>query len=273
MVDRGELSAAQAAILNGKEVVEKLDEETRKRIATLLKGKSVKETKKGIDELVKFEPQVFNVWNFPDCNPLFGIENALGRIPGQIVQNVLHYWTEEGDLVVDPMAGGGTTIDVCNLMKRRCLAYDINPLREDIIKWDIRRGFPKEAKNCDLIFLDPPYFNMVFDIFRSLDEFHLFIQQLAKDSYETVQNEGFVALLIMNQTEKFEAETEYPVCIPHVFDCYEIFRKAGFKLIQAVSTPLTTQQFLHYDVERAKQRKWLLGTYRDLLIFQKEVKS
>jgi len=111
MVDRGELSAAQASILNKKEVVEKLDEDTRKRLAVLLKGKSVKETEKGIDELVRFEPQIFNVWNFPSCNPLFGMDDVPGRIPGQIVQNVLHYWTREGDLVVDPMAGGGTTFN------------------------------------------------------------------------------------------------------------------------------------------------------------------
>jgi len=40
MVDRGELSAAQASILNKREVAEKLDEDVRKRVAVLLKGKS-----------------------------------------------------------------------------------------------------------------------------------------------------------------------------------------------------------------------------------------
>jgi len=35
-----------------------------------------------------------------------------GAIPGQIVENVLYYYTEPFQVVVDPMAGGGTTIDL-----------------------------------------------------------------------------------------------------------------------------------------------------------------
>ncbi|MBP8625477.1 MAG: hypothetical protein KBI10_02115 [Syntrophorhabdales bacterium] len=30
-------------------------------------------------------------------------------------------YTEPGDLVVDPMAGSGTTLDVCRKEKRRCI--------------------------------------------------------------------------------------------------------------------------------------------------------
>lgn len=96
----------------------------------------------------------YNVWNFKDCDPRLGQEFK-GRIPGQIVMNLLYYYTEQGDLVVDPMAGGGSTIDACLVMNRKCRAYDINPVRKDILKCDIQKGFPEEAKNAELIFLDP----------------------------------------------------------------------------------------------------------------------
>jgi DNA modification methylase len=99
--------------------------------------------------------QIYNVWNFPKCDPRYGLDYP-GRIPGQIVENILYYYTEPFDIVVDPMAGGGTTVDVCKAMFRRYQAYDINPIREEIKKHDIRQGFPQRAKGCKLIFLDPP---------------------------------------------------------------------------------------------------------------------
>ena len=48
-----------------------------------------------------------------------------GSIPAAIVAHTLYYYTQPDALVVDPMAGGGRTLDVCQSMGRRCLAYDI----------------------------------------------------------------------------------------------------------------------------------------------------
>src|SRR5258708_39054688 len=59
------------------------------------------------------------------------------------------------------MAGGGTTLDVCNSMGRRCLAYDLAPVRPEIGEHDVSNGFPQEASGCDLIFCDPPYHTML----------------------------------------------------------------------------------------------------------------
>jgi hypothetical protein len=82
--------------------------------------------------------QLFNIWYFPSRDKRYGMEME-GAIPGQIVENVLHYYTQPFDLVVDPMAGSGTTIDVCKAMYRRYLAYDIAPKRDDVKKHDIRQ--------------------------------------------------------------------------------------------------------------------------------------
>ena len=54
------------------------------------------------------------------------------------------------------MAGGGTTLDVCLSMGRRCLAYDLQPTRPDIQSHDIRHGFPSEGVGCDLNILRSP---------------------------------------------------------------------------------------------------------------------
>jgi DNA modification methylase len=87
--------------------------------------------------------QIYNVWNFPKCDPRYGLD--------QIVENILYY-TEPFDIVVDPMAGGGTTVDVCKAMFIRYQAYDINPIREEIKKHDIRQGFPKRRRDANSYF-------------------------------------------------------------------------------------------------------------------------
>lgn len=60
-------------------------------------------------------PPIYNVWNYANCDPKFG-QDYPGRIPGQAVINLLLWLTEPFDVVVDPMAGGGTTIDVCRYL-------------------------------------------------------------------------------------------------------------------------------------------------------------
>ncbi len=72
-----------------------------------------------------FRPTPYDVWSFRH-DPAFGIPHP-GSIPPAIIAHALHYFTQPGDLVVDPMAGGGTSLDVSQSMGRRCLAYDLHP--------------------------------------------------------------------------------------------------------------------------------------------------
>lgn len=234
---------------------------TQGRIAQIIRNFKTEEINK--INLIPESLQLFNCWYFPKRDRRYGLEGAKGQIPGQIIENLLYYYTEPFDMVVDPMAGGGTTVDVCKSMYRRYRAYDINPVRDDITKNDIREGFPKECKNCDLIFLDPPYFNMVFEeLFKNVDDFYAFIRKLTKDSFKTVKKGGFVALLMQDMTEKDNH------CLSG--ESYRIFRQVGFKNIAHISCPLTTEQFLPQQVEKAKEDKHLLGRNRDLYVFKKE---
>ena len=54
------------------------------------------------------------------------------------------------------MAGSGTTLDVCKEEDRRCIAYDIVPLRPDIMQNDARK-IPLEDNGVDMVFVDSPY--------------------------------------------------------------------------------------------------------------------
>lgn len=43
-----------------------------------------------------------------------------GRLPAQLVAHTLFYFTQQGDLVFDPMAGGGIVPDTCLAFNRKC---------------------------------------------------------------------------------------------------------------------------------------------------------
>lgn len=230
--------------------------------------KAVEQAKGNKSEKHIFKPKVFTVWNFSKCDKRFGTPNFPSQIPGQVIQNILHYFTQEGDLVVDPMAGGGTTIDVCREMKRSCLAYDLAPIREDVTRLDIREGFPQKTKGCDLIFLDPPYFKKMNksyakDSVSSLtrEQFLVFMGKLAKDCFETVKNFGVVALLISDfiDYDKSLLSCEY----------YNLFVNAGFTAVNRIQTPLSTQEYNNPQQKKALEKKQLLNISRDLYIFRK----
>jgi hypothetical protein len=111
-----------------------------------------------------------DVWNFSQCDDRFGLKDYPGRIPGQIAQNVLYYYTKPGDFIIDPMAGGGTTLDVCikcETVKRGCLAFDIKPARLDSIKVDATQPWLTN-KPADLIFIDPPYSSQLANSYGGL---------------------------------------------------------------------------------------------------------
>jgi DNA modification methylase len=86
-----------------------------------------------------------------------GDNKYAGVTPAFIIYNMVRRYTEPGDLVVDPMAGSGTTLDVCKEEGRRCKAYDISPTRPDIKQNDARKIPDLDDNTVDMIFIDSPY--------------------------------------------------------------------------------------------------------------------
>ncbi len=98
------------------------------------------------------------LWDYPKQNygdiP-HGDNKYRGVTPAFVIWNLVQRYTEEGDLVVDPMCGSGTTIDVCKEEKRRVLGFDIVPYREDIKQADAR-NLPIDDEIADFVFIDSP---------------------------------------------------------------------------------------------------------------------
>lgn len=213
--------------------------------------------------------QHFDVWQFQTAD---GDSSYFGKMPPQIVENLLWLYTEPGQIVVDPFAGGGTTIDVAKRMGRRVWASDLHPSTPTlpIHEHDILNGWPDGAPNkADLILLDPPYWqqakgrygddpgdlgNMDYPAFltawrKIVDECKAHLVDSARLAF------------IISPTQLDNGRV-----VDHAYDMASECVMAGFTEDRRIIVPYNTQQATGQQVTWARENKRLLKLYRDLVV-------
>jgi len=197
-----------------------------------------------------------------------------GQLPKEVVQNIIYYYTESRDIVIDPMAGSGITGVVCKEMGRRYKLYDINPIHEGIEQIDILKGIPKLKINklADLIFFDPWYFSLLKDDYppskftESYDSFLESIKKAAKNCLPVLKKGGRLVLLMKPMREKLYKGR----WLPSSRDSSVLIEKSGFELIQEISAPLSFHEsFSPHQVKEAEERKVLLNIVNHILVFRR----
>jgi site-specific DNA-methyltransferase (adenine-specific) len=71
-----------------------------------------------------------SVWNYP-------IEKKQGHItpkPTELIKNIILHSSNEGDLVLDPFLGSGTTLLACKQTGRNCIGFEKQPEYEQLIR-------------------------------------------------------------------------------------------------------------------------------------------
>lgn len=104
-------------------------------------------------------PQVTTLWDYPSQHygdREQGSQSYRGATPSYVIWNVLQRFTKEGETVIDPFCGSGTTLDVCADVNRKGLGFDVAPSRQDIVNADAR-SMPVKDGVASLVFMDPPY--------------------------------------------------------------------------------------------------------------------
>jgi len=104
--------------------------------------------------------QPTTLWDYPSQHYGPGVQGDpkyKGATPSYVIWNLLQRYTQPNDLVIDPCAGSGTTLDVARELGRRSLGYDVHPTRGDIFRVDARKLPPELTGKVDFVFIDPPY--------------------------------------------------------------------------------------------------------------------
>ena len=134
---------------------------------------------------IDFEREQSTVWSFPSRGDWATHKASYrGNWSPYIVRNVLEWYSEPGDMVLDQMVGGGTTLVECKVMGRDAVGVDINldavmltmdrlnfhfnSLEESLPESNIR-VFQGDARNLDrldddsvgLVVTHPPYLNII----------------------------------------------------------------------------------------------------------------
>ncbi|MBV71700.1 MAG: DNA methylase [Myxococcales bacterium] len=105
------------------------------------------------------DAQVTTLWDYPSQHYGQGMQGSAryrGATPSYVIWNLLSRYTRAGDIVVDPMCGSGTTLDVAADLDRKAYGFDLQPQRKEIKLADARQ-MPMEDDFADFIFIDPPY--------------------------------------------------------------------------------------------------------------------
>ena len=227
------------------------------------------------DEKPPFETTT--LWDYPKqsygSRPK-GDNKFQGVTPAFIIWNMIQRYTKPGDLVVDPMAGSGTTIDVCEEEGRRVIGYDINPQHPKVIKNDSRK-IPLPDNSVDMVFIDSPYGDNVNysndprDIGKISAEDEKFYQELEKVALEIkrILKPGKVlGWLIGDQWVKRKFT-------PVGFKVYRMLDK-HFEPIDIICVARRGQSsntgLWHY---RAKKFNFYLRGFKYLLLFRKTTKK
>ncbi len=242
----------------------------------------------GKDDLERFRElgwgiRTWDFWSWNDCDRRFG-DDWPGRIPAQMIAHILFYFSDQNDLVFDPMAGGGVVPDTCLALNRRCWSFDmvdrlatrpeIEPWYWDIdnLQWPVRGNILP-----DLIIFDPPYFSKKSGDYDAgsisgltREEYLKFLEDFFALAREN-SKKGTKLALINADWRDFQGTAAVSEARDHailISDCLDILKKSGWYETHIIQAPMSSERF-NGGVVTAMQKKRILGVTSRYIIIAK----
>ena len=159
--------------------------------------------------------QTTTLWDYPSQHygeGMQGDKDYVGATPSYVIWNLLCRYTRPDDLVVDPMAGSGTTLDVCADLDRRAKGFDVAPIRRDIVEADAR-NIPMESNRADFVFVDPPYSthvdysdspHCIGKLVATQSEYYTAMRRVVKEIHRILKPDRFMGLYVCDSFKKGE---------------------------------------------------------------------
>jgi len=241
-------------------------------------------------KITKWEPEDFELemtthWSFPKRGD-WATHDA--KWSPYIPRNILLRYSQEGDLVLDQFAGGGTTLVEAKLLNRDIIGVDVNDAaltrcREKIDfehdgangKVYIRKGDARnldflENDSIDLICTHPPYADIIKysdgiegDLSQlKVKDFLEEMKSVAEESYRVLKKDKFCAILMGDTRQKGHM-------IPMSFEVMRVFEEAGFKLKELIIKEQHNCKATGYWKTNSVKYNFLLIAHEHLFVFRK----
>lgn len=244
--------------------------------------------------ITKWEPEDFELemtthWSFPKRGD-WATHDAKwrGNWSPYIPRNILLRYSQEGDLVLDQFAGGGTTLVEAKLLNRDIIGIDVNDValercrEKSSFEHDgaegkvyIRKG---DARNLDfipddsidLICTHPPYANIIkysedieADLSRlKVKDFLEAMRPVAAECRRVLKKGKFCAILMGDTRQK-------GCMVPMSFEVMRIFQDAGFQLKELIIKEQHNCKATGYWKTNSVKYNFLLIAHEYLFVFRK----
>ncbi|WP_314291411.1 TRM11 family SAM-dependent methyltransferase [Leptotrichia massiliensis] len=246
-----------------------------------------------VKKIKKWEPEEFElemntVWSFPDRGK-WATHDAKyrGNWSPYIPRNLLLRYSNEGDLILDQFAGGGTTLVEAKLLNRNVIGVDINNNALERCKEKCNFEYENSGKvyfyeadarnlnfildeNIDFICTHPPYANIIKyseDIKNDLShlkvkDFLIEMEKVASESYRVLKKDKFCAVLMGDTRQKGHI-------IPMSFEVMKIFEKVGFKTKEIIIKEQHNCKATGFWKTNSVKYNFLLIAHEYLFVFRK----
>ena len=230
-----------------------------------------KSDKSSAEHATDFDVPIYNIWKQQTKSEGSG---HFGNSETRWVDNLLYLYTEPFDIIVDPFAGGGSTIDVCKKRFRRYFVTDRKPIVErekEIRTHDLTEGLPKPPswQDVKLVYLDPPYWKQAEGQYSddptdlanmSLEDFNKSLAGII-NGFAKKLTDAHIALIIQ-PTQWKAPERQFT---DHVGD---MLRAVKLPVAMRYSVPYESQQCNAQMVEWAKKNKTCLVLTREIIVWK-----
>ena len=235
-----------------------------------------------------FELEMNTVWSFPDRGK-WATHDAKyrGNWSPYIPRNLLLRYSNEGNLILDQFAGGGTTLVEAKLLNRNIIGVDINNNALERCKEKCDFEYENSGKvyfyeadarnlnfipdeNIDFICTHPPYANIIKyseDIENDLShlkvkDFLIEMEKVASESYRVLKKDKFCAILMGDTRQKGHI-------IPMSFEVMKIFEKVGFKTKEIIIKEQHNCKATGFWKTNSVKYNFLLIAHEYLFVFKK----
>jgi len=239
----------------------------------------------------EFDQECTTVWSFKRRgNWATHKSKYRGNWAPEVVRNLLMRYSKEGDYILDPMIGGGTTAIECKLLNRNLLALDINPNALKItnealdfesehtpkIKVELNdsRKLPMlKDESIDFILNHPPYADIIkysdkqieedLSNIHDIDEFANEMEKVAKEFYRVLKPSKYCAVLIGDTRRNKMYQ-------PMAYKVMQKFLDVGFELKEDIIKHQHNCKATGFWVNKSKDYNFLLIMHEHLFVFEKK---